>query len=167
MSQPLIIIDAQHQFLDTDHYNNCIKGIIKQIKLAKRRNDYIIFVEYVNSRKRIINKQPSSDPTIQSILSQVSNYKKVLYVYKVDDNGGREVVHTLRKKRIPRSNVRVCGAYASFCVAQTTDVMAKKLKRSKILLMKKAITCYEDNYRDKLNALTQLTFEHENVFIRN
>jgi len=167
MSQPLIIIDAQDEFLDTQHYTECIKEMSREIRLAKRRNDYILFVEYVNSRNRIVNKKPSSVPTIPSLLSLVKNYKKVIYVYKDNNDGGTEVLHTLRSKRIPRSNLRICGVYASFCVKDTAKTLAQELRQSKIYLMGKAIACYENVHKDKINALSELSYENQNVFIRN
>lgn len=161
MAQPLVIIDMQDTFLSADegnYYSRCIKNVARQIKLAKRRGDHILVVEYVHGPHKVINKKScATAPTTSSLNNLLKNYKNKVYVYKRDNDGGLEILQTLKSKKIPHKNVRVCGVYANYCVRETVTTMAEKMNTTKIHLVKNAISCHEGRSDGKKDAIKNMT----------
>lgn len=178
MYQTLVIIDAQHFFFadPVDHmdgctnskelYANCIDGIVEEINLAKRRGDYIIFVEWLSNPNAVIGDQTNAFlPTHKDLLSLVSEYNKKCFVYKYREDGGNEVYQALIERKLPSKHIRIAGVYSGYCVKETTDTLAKKLPCSKIKIIKKATACYKNNKLNKNNALKDLAFKHTNISV--
>lgn len=167
MNNTLVVIDMQDRFVNRGNakYAECIDGVARQIVNAKRRNDHIIIVEFDDkmANKTTFSKVGSKDwPTVGSINRLLQNYSKRHYVFKKTQDGGAEVLKTLRDKRIALGNIRVAGVYASYCVEQTVQTLATTLKNSKINLIKDAISCYNGcplGRQDSFNRLRR----HGNV----
>lgn len=170
MNETLIVIDIQNCFVNHSDpaYSCVIKNIIKEVKAAIQRQDYIIFVEYLITNtgisEKIIYRDKSNDqyPTLPELTTLVVGYDKVIYVFKRSTDGGSEVVQTLREKEIPHEVLRVCGAYTGACVSETVQTLSIKLKNSEIKLVKNALASYAGDYWGQENAINYM-ISMENV----
>ena len=163
MAQTLIVIDCQDYFLKNGIGDIVLPGVKKQIKDAIRRNDHIVFVEFVDNAKSYYDKKSNrDDPTNYELLELVKGYNKVHFVYKNISDGGNRIVKVLRNKKLPRSNIKICGVYTEFCVKETAMTMAKILKKTSLYIIKSATTSYFSP-KNKNDALKDMTFMYENI----
>lgn len=141
----LICIDLQHCFIGryNKNYSKCIDNAAKKIKKAIMSGHHIIFVEFDDYLKPGYSKKSSNKfPTLDELKSLVKDYKKCHIVFKNKNDGGNEIAEVLRKKKIPRSIINVCGVYAEACVEETVETLSKKLSKSTINLLDKSISAY-------------------------
>lgn len=143
----LIVIDMQSSFIFRENsfpnYGKTIDAVKEEILAAKKRNDYIVFVEYcyeARSRQKF-NRFPSrNEPTMSELLDLVSNYSNKIFCYKKLNDGGEEVVDALYYYNIPKTSLRVCGVYTNACVRATVQTISDKLPSSTIKVIRNA-TC--------------------------
>lgn len=172
MSETLLVIDMQSAFVShhNEAYSEAIKNTAREIKAARSRDEYIIFVEFfysivgfdnvIEHRPFYSNRTNGQSPTLQELLDLVDGYDKKLFVYKSATDGGTEVVQAIRENYIPAESIRVCGAYTAYCVSETVQTMALKLRDSRVKLVGDALASYAGkNYPDwKIDpAITYLT----------
>jgi hypothetical protein len=137
MSTPLVIIDMQYEFSAA---SKALKGVLKQIRLAKRRKAQIVVVEYTNS-----------DPTYREIHLSLKNYKNVKWIEKFTDDG----FGALRKKVWPKkwpSKLRICGVNRCACVGDTARSIHHKTD-SLVEYANDAISCSHDGMGGKCYSL--------------
>ncbi len=172
MSNVLLVIDMQESFVshDNEAYSEAIKNTAREISAAKARDEHIVFVEffYPISFGNVLethdpfysNETNKRSPTLKELRDLVDGYEKTLFVYKMSTDGGTEVVQALRENNIPATSIRVCGAYTAYCVSETVQTMALKLRDSRVKLVGDALASYAGrNYPDwKIDpAITYLT----------
>jgi len=124
----LIVIDMQKEFIASS-FPHVIRGVRKQIKEARKRKDGIIFLEY-----------DLTGPTIKKVLDGVSFYDKQKWkrVKKEDDDGSKEAINALKEKQFNMNELILCGVNAEACVQRTANGLAKRLKKSKIIIQLEA-----------------------------
>lgn len=163
----LVIVDMQEHFLQPkDTYRNVLSHVVKEVRLAKRRGDYILVVEYESALRNqdIIHGSRGSEvvPTSTPIRQAIGQYAKVCYVYKGDMDGGEEVYQTLIERKIPHSHVRICGVYAEWCVQETVLSLSHKIPKSRIHLVRDGIASHACSIERKENAIKNMTF-YDNI----
>ena len=107
MTTALCIIDMQNYFKASREVE---EEVIHEIRLAKRRMGHIIVLEY-----------EYYGPTLSSIKKELKNHPRVKFIKKGRDNGGPNVIGTLRWYKI--DTVRVVGVNRCFCVAETAQYL--------------------------------------------
>ncbi len=107
MKKPLIIIDMQYGF-QAERLTPVIKGVRKEIELAKKQDRPIIIVEYIDH-----------EDTIGEIYQEIRDYKQVSHVYKDADSAYWYLAKFWRYD-VPKV-VRLCGINASCCVKDTLN----------------------------------------------
>lgn len=146
MNEPLIVIDMQECFVWRNHnkeYDDAIDNVAREIKAAVGRNEYILFVEMYSRRHEIYSNRPcTGSPTLWELRELVRDYDKIIYVYKIGNDGGDEIIQTLIEKDIPYTSIKVCGAYTDACVSETVQTLSIKLKENQIKLVKDAVVSY-------------------------
>lgn len=128
MATPLIVIDMQPYFHETAKV--ALKETLHQIKLAMRRNDPILIVEYTGCGE--------SYPEINKL---VKGYDKVAYVKKWRDGGGAEVYEAAHKNGFKLKKARVVGVNRSYCVYSTVKGMMANFGKIVIEVVKSATWC--------------------------
>lgn len=165
----LVIVDMQEHFLQpTDTYRDVLSQVVKEVRLAKRRGDHILIVEYESAlrNQNIIHGERGSEvvPTSAAIHQAIGKYTKACYVYKREMSGGEEVYQTLKEKNIPHSHVRICGVYAEWCVQETVLDLRKKIPKSRIHLVRDGIASHFCDNSRKENAIKDMTF-YDNITV--
>jgi nicotinamidase-related amidase len=103
----LVIIDMQDAFHSAKHYK-VVEGVLRQIKLAKARKAGIVVVEY-----------QEGGPTLDVIKEAVDGYTRKTVTRKPSDDGSREVMRAIRRKKFNAEKLRVCGVNIGYCVKDT------------------------------------------------
>jgi len=129
MSYTLIIVDMQACFSASTKktvQRNCQIEIRKAIK----NNANIVFLEF-----------EGYGPTLSSLTDIVAdaNYSKNYRAIKPINDGSESVLSLLRKKKLPRTNFRVCGVNTDCCVYSTVEGLDVKISKNlKIEVVSKA-----------------------------
>lgn len=180
MNTVLVVIDMQQAFVShhDERYSQAINSVAREIRLARSRGEYIIFVEFFYRKDRqnhvpfITNKTNEELPSLQELIDLVEGYDKVLFVYKKTTDGGTEVVQALREYNLvsdtssPSDIIRVCGAYTEYCVSETVQTMAMKLKYSRVILVKDALANHGGKTWNDSLAVNYMT-SIENVLLED
>lgn len=105
----LFVVDMQHGF---SSYTNCMTDVIREIELAKRRNDPIVFVELTPD---------SSGKTRPKLIkaAESGGYKKLAITTKAGGDGSKELVAAAKASGFQFKHVRVCGVNRNACVSNT------------------------------------------------
>jgi nicotinamidase-related amidase len=128
-----VVIDMQPTFAASND-PDVIIGVVKEILEAIREDAPILIVQYLGS-----------GPTHRGLMNLVKKYKKSVKIYKQDNDGGKEIVRTIRKHRYSEQHLRVCGVNTDCCVLETVRSLLDLLKESKIEVVKNACGT-EHNY---------------------
>lgn len=96
------------RIFNSANYEEVIEGVIKEIEYAKKKNAWIMFVEFEGFGR-----------TKSKILKHAKEYKKKVKVIKKDQNGAYEIISKAKEKGIPIKNLRVCGVCTTECVFDT------------------------------------------------
>lgn len=131
MPYTLVVIDMQQQF-EAACWPKTIAGVTKEITRAIEHHASIVFLEY-----------GFYNGTHQELLDLVKGYTPKSRVSKKFDDGSRELIKTLKRRKFPR-NLRVCGVNTSCCVHATVDGLFDKDPDLKIELVKRACGCSID-----------------------
>lgn len=111
MNTALCIVDMQDYF---ETSKRVIKEVIKEIRLARRRDSNVFVLEY-----------DKCGPTNQSILDELSVFEpnKVHYITKKTDGGGMELMKRMRAAKIDfkSTKIRFCGVNRCGCVLKTME----------------------------------------------
>jgi nicotinamidase-related amidase len=123
---------------------NVLKNNQKQIRLAKRRNDPIIFVEYT-----------LCGHTHKVLMDLVQNYKSYKVIRKPRDDGSEEVLRCCNKYHFPTGHFKITGVNIDACVRDTVHGLLDKYPYSKIEVIKEACNGFGSsswkNYRKARN----------------
>lgn len=107
----LFVVDMQDGFYA---YAECLKDVIREIRLAKRRNDPIVFVEldpkYNNKTRPELIKAAES-----------GGYKKLAVTTKIGGDGSVKLVTAAKNAGFKYDHVRVCGVNRGACVSNTIN----------------------------------------------
>lgn len=112
----LIVIDMQLYF-ESARDERTQKECSKLIRKAIKDNAPIVLVEYSGCGK--------TAPTLAGL---VAGYKNAHVVKKSNDDGGYEIVSYLRRKRLPRGTIKVCGVNTNCCVKQTIRGIKEEMR---------------------------------------
>lgn len=106
MKTTLCIVDMQSKFRT---HTQVIEGVLKEIRLAKRRGSPIVVLEY----------HPGGD-TIEPIHKELHPYSNlVAFAIKDRDDGSMEFLEAAEERGFTNRRVRVCGVNGCFCVHDT------------------------------------------------
>jgi nicotinamidase-related amidase len=145
MSYTLIIVDMQARFSAATKkivQRNCQVEIRKAIK----NNIPIVFLEFEDC-----------GPTLRSLTDIVANanYSYAYKAVKPINDGSEHVLSLLRKKKLPRTDFRVCGVNTDCCVLSTVEGLDSKIaKKLKIEVVSKACGsqyCHEEGIYDLIS----------------
>jgi hypothetical protein len=95
--------------------------VVQEVKLAKKRNDAIVLVEYYDC-----------GDTHKPILDELEGYGRVTKVVKHNDDGGSEVVSACDKEGFDMTTMRICGVNRSACVSSTIGGIKRALGSRRI-----------------------------------
>ena len=98
----LVVIDMQYEFSSTAEL--ALAGVCKAIVAAKKNLNHIIVIEY-----------KGSGDTLPEVKRAIGAYKRVSYRTKKLDDGSKEILDVVRRKKLPRK-FRVCGVNLDACV---------------------------------------------------
>jgi nicotinamidase-related amidase len=114
---PLYIVDMQPGFSAS---NSIIEETLKEIELAKKNNDWIIFVELTPK---------SSKPTHKKLtrFARKNGYQKVKVITKPNSDGSEEFIGAAKGLNLNYKKVKVCGVNRHACVLATVKGLDEKL----------------------------------------
>jgi hypothetical protein len=138
----LAIIDMQREFSETAE--PLIPKVIKRIERAKKKNQCIVFVEYV-SRTSIYS----------TLLNTVKDYKKVKRVCKYSDNGAREIAQALSNYR--NIEIDICGVNLGACVQDTAYGLLKYKRFRKVNILVTACNDTESGFQFAIGIFKEYT----------
>jgi len=122
----LIIVDMQPVFRASREPNTII-AVTHEIFMAKQNNHAILIVEYARSGK--------SHTGFDHLLK---GYPHKSRIKKWDDDGSKEVIRALIRRKFPTNLLRVCGVNTDCCVFETVTGLLCRLGKTKIEIVKKA-----------------------------
>jgi hypothetical protein len=108
----LVVIDMQYEFSSTA--NLALAGVCRAIVAAKKNLNHIIVIEYKDS-----------GDTLPEVKKALGAYKRVSYRTKKCDDGSKEILDVVRRKKLPRK-LRVCGVNLDACVWYSILGLVKK-----------------------------------------
>ena len=117
MSYSLIIIDMQEYFDAACDYRTQM-ACRKAIRKAMKDDAAILLVEYRGCGK-----------TAATLAGLLDGYKNAHVVKKSNDDGGKEVVRKLRREKLPRGTIRVCGVNTDACVEDTVRGIMRNMRK--------------------------------------
>jgi len=132
----LVIIDMQPLF-SASQDKSVLRNVCKEIKKAKKRNDYIIVVELGQACN-------TASRTDYRIISAIAQYSPTLFVTKIGQDGSIEICEALDRNlfnqthRMPETTFRFVGVNATLCVLATVKGLAKQLPQANIQVVRKA-----------------------------
>lgn len=126
MPKTLVVIDMQPSF-QAANSPQVIVGVTKQILEAKLNNWPIVVLEY--------DQCGSTHPALISLLK---GYKHKSVITKKDDDGSKELIKCLQRRKFPESELLICGVNADCCVITTIYGILNKLTNTIIELSKEA-----------------------------
>lgn len=168
MQDALVIIDMQNHFINRarhPHYPLVIDNTIKQIALAIRRKDPIIFVEFnvAARRDRQHGKEPSDQPTLQELLDLTADYDQRYFVFKDMPGGGKELHDAFKSYKIERNSVRVCGVYTNACVLSTIKQFVEHSTKTKVKVVRNAVSIGSSDPHWNKEALREILDVSPNI----
>jgi len=168
----LLVIDMQQSFIfrheQFPRYGQTIDAVKEEIIAAKKREDFIVFVEFCTEsrRKEKFNKYPSRiAPTLGELTNLTINYFNKIFVYKKSCDGGAEVLSALKHYQIPKKNIRVCGVYTNACVRETVKTIADNLSGSTLSVIGNAVTSSGGDDWQHDNGIHLLKKMNDNVVV--
>ena len=109
----LCIVDMQPCFAASNK-PKVLKGVMHQIRLAIRRKDSIVVVEYASCYS------DEGHETHQCIMEQIINSKcRFTVIKKPDNDGGEEILNACYRHRYSTKRLRLCGVNRTACVYYT------------------------------------------------
>jgi len=129
MSYILTIIDMQPLF-PAARSKSVLLNCQFEIGMAINNNAHIIFLEYEGCGNTI---------KFLNYLPNKINYSKTYKTIKKINDGSGSILSLMRKKKIPRTDFRVCGINTDCCVFETVGGLDRKLPKGlKVKVVKKA-----------------------------
>lgn len=161
MRTPLVIIDVQNGFYGSDD-PVLLKNIIREIRLAKKRESHVYLVEYEDEGRTLIE-----------LRRLLTGYRKTHILTKDDDDGSSWLLEAFSKLAEIPEKIRVCGLYTTCCVAETITGLVIKQPGMIIEVIKDA--CLDGlrvkvgvgvrSLKRQVSRLSQN--KHSNLVIRN
>ena len=131
MKTALCIVDMQYSFMDTAE--NALEGVLKEIKLARRRNAPVFILEYAGCGK-----------TVKPIWDALKGYKHVYRPSRKNtDGGGRELLRCVEKNGVDARRIRMCGVNRSYCVGSTLADIHSHNKHIRLETSVSGSWCYD------------------------
>jgi nicotinamidase-related amidase len=127
ITKVLVIIDMQPEFCYAA--KSIIPQVVKAIEKAKKEQKEILLIEYAY-------KDSSHTRTYREILQTVSTYKNKKVVYKYSDDGSKEIMQILEKRKVI---IDVCGVNLGACVRSTVKGLLRNTNIQRINILKKAV----------------------------
>jgi len=141
----LCIVDMQTGF---PAYKGCVREVVREVKLAIKRNAGIIILEYKNAGR-----------TISAIRKLTDGYEHAIRVVKYEDDGSSEMLRESKSANIPTRKIRFVGVNRTACVRATVSGTKRRTKRRKIpVKVEIAINATWDEgfYEEGVRTLTKL-----------
>ena len=117
----LCVVDMQPGFNASE---NIINEVIKEIELAKRRKDGIVFIEL----------NPEFNGSTHKVLldsAHMGGYEKIAYATKHGGDGSSHFIDTVGASGwFPLKRVRVCGVNRGACVRDTVKGLVRLMSKS-------------------------------------
>lgn len=124
MSYTLVIVDCQNDFACPDDS--------RSTKMAARRIENLILQTQRDKAYILVVEFAGCGPTWKEIRDLIKDYDRKGFCRKPYQDGGKEVVRYLRRRKWPTDRVLFCGLYADLCVADTAITVSEKLPKSTI-----------------------------------
>lgn len=134
MKRTLVIIDMQHGFY-TANAKRTIDNVIKQVKLARLTNEYIIIVEYLPHMQ--------FETTRPEIMKAIGDHAYIK-VYKYMDDGSKSILDACKLHDYPTDLFRICGVNTGACVRDTIIGLSEQNQKSKIEIVPAACNGHND-----------------------
>ena len=132
----LVVIDMQTGFTSSGH-PKLIQEVISLINDFKRRHQPIFLVEF---------RYSWYGKTHKSILDVLQGYKRLIRVYKYDNDGSIQVIKAWKRAGLSLDKeFLICGVNASYCVRETAEGILKELQDDVIVRLVRRATNCEDN----------------------
>jgi len=112
---PLYVVDMQSTY---EASANIVEEVLREIELAKERDDYVIFVEFGNTE------------TLPKLKTAVEEYDKTSVLRKASGDGSTQFIAEMEKMKKPVESVRVCGVNKGACVYNTVTGLIDRLPKS-------------------------------------
>lgn len=114
----LCVVDMQSP------YSGCyavLDNVAHEIDLAKRRGDFIVFLEY------------GVPGTLPELLERANNkYNKVIVTRKKTIDGSKAFVEAVLEHHVPIKRIRVCGVNRRACVLATVNGLVDEIGGERI-----------------------------------
>ena len=126
MPATLIVIDMQVSFPAACEPNVVI-AVTREIMEAKQRGEPIILVEY-----------KGCGPSHSEFYNILKGYPYKSHICKSDDDGSREILRAIRRRKFDHSELRICGVNFDCCVKHTVEGLLHQSPHSRITVVKSA-----------------------------
>ena len=110
----LYVVDMQYGFPASE---KIIDETIREIRLARRRKDHIVFVELA----------PLSNGITHGQLLETAGVKRTSRIKKRGADGSEEFIAEIKKIGLKHKRVRVCGVNRDACVMNTVSGLMNRL----------------------------------------
>ncbi len=132
----LVIVDMQPSWFTPAGEDNVIAGCRRAIQRAMRNKNPVIFVEW----------DGKTHPTASELTTLTDGYNRTFTLAKTCQDGSPQVVELMKKKRLPKRIVRVCGVNTTACVLATVKGLREKLSSTLHVLEDAVGGHWDDNW---------------------
>lgn len=106
--KPLVIVDAQADFIDESKGVLAVRNIVKMVKAARRARQFIFLVEMMDYGR-----------SHKSVLNALKGYDRSFLTLKQIHDGSEQISQIARHLEIPFKFFTVCGFLLNCCVQKT------------------------------------------------
>ena len=153
MKTTLCIIDIQPRFATATV--DVIEEAVRQIHLAKRRQDGIVILEYGDS-----DESPEYERSYPAIYDAIGRYDKVAIKDKYDDSGADELLCAVSSHSFSTERLRVVGVNTCACVWATLDDVMWHGIFGRIELIKNGLNCMHTKHRGCFDQLQEKVWDY-------
>ena len=122
----LIVIDMQASFPAACDPNTII-AVTHEIVVAQQQGRPIVLVEYKNC-----------GPSHSGFYKLLQGYAHKSHIHKPADDGSKEILRAIRRRKFDEKQLRVCGVNSDCCVRVTVEGLLTRAPSSKITVIKSA-----------------------------
>lgn len=147
MHTTLAIIDVQPKY---EAFAPILDKVVHQIKLARRRNDGIVLVEF-----------GSDQPSCDEIYEALHGYDKFTVEIKNKCNGSHEIINAIYNNQYTFDQILLCGVNTCMCVKDTLSGIIRMDVSRRVEIIKDAVNCCHASHNYCLKQVEDMVKEYK------